>query len=254
VGELKAFLDDLVAKYNQPDFIPNDPISIPRRYNKPQDIEITGFVAAMLAWGQRKTIINKCTEFFAYMDHAPHDFILNHSDEDLKPFLQFKHRTFNPTDALYFISFFQWHYQQFATLEEAFITPDTNPDMSSRLNYFFHHFFSLPDHPTRTYKHIPSPIRNSACKRMNMFLRWMVRKDDSGVDFGLWSKISPAELICPCDLHVDRIARRLGLITRKQTDWKTAIELTENLKQMDATDPVKYDFALFGLGIEERYP
>ncbi|MEQ8881180.1 MAG: TIGR02757 family protein [Cyclobacteriaceae bacterium] len=254
MGELKAFLDDLVAKYNQPDFIPNDPISIPRRYSKSQDIEITGFVAAMLAWGQRKTIINKCTEFFAYMDHAPHDFILNHSEDDLKPFLQFKHRTFNPTDALYFISFFQWHYHQYSTLEEAFITPDPNPDMSARLTHFFHHFFSLPDHPTRTYKHIPSPIRNSACKRMNMFLRWMVRKDDSGVDFGLWSKISPAELICPCDLHVDRVARRLGLITRKQTDWKTAMELTENLRKMDPNDPVKYDFALFGLGIEERYP
>ena len=254
MGELKAFLDDLVVKYNQPDFIPNDPISIPRRYSKTQDIEITGFVAAMLAWGQRKTIINKCMEFFSYMDHAPYDFILNHSEDDLKPFLQFKHRTFNPTDALYFISFFQWHYQQFDSLEEAFLPLEPNPDMETRLEHFFHHFFSLPDHPTRTYKHIPSPIRNSACKRMNMFLRWMVRKDHAGVDFGLWSRIAPSELICPCDLHVDRVARRLGLITRKQTDWKTALELTENLKLMDPTDPVKYDFALFGLGIEERYP
>ncbi len=254
MGELKAYLDELVVKYNQPDFIPNDPISIPRHYTKPQDIEIAGLVAAMLAWGQRKTIINKCTEFFGYMDHAPHDFVLNHTEEDLKPFLQFKHRTFNPTDALYFIHFFQWHYRQHSSLEEGFVPPEPNPDMETRLTHFFHHFFSLPDHPTRTYKHIPSPFRNSACKRMNMFLRWMVRKDDAGVDFGLWSKISAAELICPCDLHVDRVARRLGLIFCKQTDWKTAIELTENLRKMDPNDPVKYDFALFGLGIEERYP
>lgn len=254
MGDLKSFLDELVVKYNQPDFIPNDPISIPRRYSKPQDIEITGFVAAMLAWGQRKTIINKCTEFFSYMDHSPHDFILNHSEDDLKPFLQFKHRTFNATDALYFISFFRWHYQQFDSLEDAFLPAVPDPSMESCLIHFAQHFFSLPDHPRRTYKHIPSPMRKSACKRINMFLRWMVRKDNAGVDFGLWSKISPSELICPCDLHVDRVARRLCLITRKQTDWRTAVELTENLKQMDPIDPVKYDFALFGLGIEERYP
>ncbi len=208
----------------------------------------------MLAWGQRKTIINKCLEFFALMDDAPHDFVLHHTEQDLKRFLQFKHRTFNPTDALYFISFFKWHYRQHESLESAFIPVEDHPSMESRLTHFFYHFFSLPDHPKRTYKHIPSPIRNSACKRMNMFLRWMVRKDDAGVDFGLWPKISPADLICPCDLHVDRVARRLGLISRKQTDWKTALELTDNLKLMDPSDPVKYDFALFGLGIEERYP
>ncbi|XOV91120.1 MAG: TIGR02757 family protein [Bacteroidota bacterium] len=254
MDSLKAYLDELVDKYNQPGFIPNDPISIPRGYTKKQDIEITGFVAAMLAWGQRKTIINKCLEFFRYMDNAPHDFILNHSENDLKPFLQFKHRTFNPTDALYFIAFFRWHYRQHQSLEEAFFPDAYNPSMETRLNHFFHHFFSLPDHPKRTYKHIPSPMRNSACKRMNMFLRWMIRKDDQGVDFGIWDSIDPSELICPCDLHVDRVARRLGLITRRQTDWKTALELTENLRLLDAHDPVKYDFALFGLGIEERYP
>lgn len=254
MDSLKTYLDELVVKYNQLDFIPNDPISIPRAYTKKQDIEITGFVAAMLAWGQRKTIINKCVEFFGYMDHAPHDFILNHSENDLKPFLQFKHRTFNSTDALYFIEFFKWHYAQNLSLESAFIPEQDMPSMESRLNHFFHYFFSLPDHPVRTYKHIPSPIRNSACKRMNMFLRWMVRKDGHGVDFGIWERIDPSELICPCDLHVDRVARRLGLITRKQTDWKTALELTERLRFLDSNDPVKYDFALFGMGIEERYP
>ncbi len=251
---MKSYLDQLVSRYNQPGFITLDPISIPREYSKKQDIEIAGFIAAMLAWGQRKTIINKCREFFSMMDNTPYDFILNHSDAELKPFLNFRHRTFNPTDALYFISFFKWHYQRYASLEDGFIPSPVYPSMEMRLNHFFNHFFSLPDHPVRTYKHIPSPTRNSACKRMNMFLRWMVRKDKAGVDFGLWSQISPSELICPCDLHVDRVARRLGLISRKQTDWKTAIELTENLKKLDPDDPVKYDFALFGLGIEERYP
>ncbi len=248
---LRDFLEEKAAAYNRPAFINNDPISIPHRYEQRQDIEISGLVAAVLAWGQRKTIINKCTEFFALMDHAPYDFVLHHQENDLKPFEHFKHRTFNGTDALYFIEFFHRYYQHHASLEEAFtLGMDTHSqDTTQGLVHFHRLFFSLPDAPLRTRKHIATPERNSACKRINMFLRWMVRKDNCGVDFGLWHNIRPAQLICPCDLHVDRVARSLGLITRKPTDWQTALELTAKLKEFDPDDPVKYDFALFGLGV-----
>ncbi len=253
--ELKEFLDAKVQEYNQTAFIENDPISIPHQYLKKQDIEISGFVASVFAWGQRTTIINKCNEFFGMMDHAPHDFVLHHTDSDLKPFLNFKHRTFNATDALYFIKLLSYHYNQFESLEDAFLKgADQNAeDVESHLTGFFDYFFSLPDHPRRTYKHIPSPAKKSASKRLNMFLRWMVRKDKNNVDFGIWERIKPRQLVCPCDLHVDRVGRKLGLINRKQTDWRTAIELTQNLKKLDPEDPVKYDFALFGLGVEEKY-
>lgn len=252
--ELFQFLESKVEQYNQPGFISNDPICIPHQYRKNQDIEISGFMAAVFAWGQRKTIINKSNEFLALMDNSPHEFVLNHQDSDLKPFLTFKHRTFNSTDALYFIHFFRWYYQRYESLEKAFTeNMAKSVSMEIRLAQFFSLFFSLPDHPTRTYKHIPTPARKSACKRINMFLRWMVRKDDKGVDFGIWKELQPADLVCPCDLHVDRVARKLGLIERRQTDWQTAMELTENLKAFDPADPVKYDFALFGLGVEEKF-
>ncbi|WKN45735.1 TIGR02757 family protein [Tunicatimonas pelagia] len=249
-AELRNFLEEQHDRYNRPAFIASDPISIPHQYQKKQDIEISGFVAAVLAWGQRKTIINKCEEFFSYMDNTPHDFILHHQEDDLKPFLNFKHRTFNATDALYFIVFFRHFYQQHNSLEEAFWQgmSEESPTVESGLTHFHDLFFSLPDYPTRTRKHVATPERNSACKRLNMYLRWMVRQDDRGVDFGIWHKIRPDQLVCPCDVHVDRVARQLGLITRKPTDWRTAVELTENLQKFDPTDPVKYDFALFGLG------
>ncbi|MFN3997270.1 TIGR02757 family protein [Algoriphagus sp.] len=252
---LKEFLDQKVEQYNQPDFIPNDPISIPHRFSKKEDIEISGFFAAILAWGQRKTIINKCLELFQLMDHAPHDFLLNHQESDLSSFLSFKHRTFNDIDTLYFIHFLTWFYRNNESLEEAFLKGQTNQAdaMESILTQFHQVFFSLEDAPNRTKKHIATPARKAACKRINMYLRWMVRSDDSGVDFGLWKRISPSQLICPCDLHVDRVGRKLGLITRKQTDWLTALELTQKLREFDPLDPVKYDFALFGLGIEEKY-
>jgi len=250
-SELKEFLEEKVSLYNQPTFIENDPIFIPHLFTKNQDIEIAGFWAAILAWGQRKTIINKCKELFAMMDNAPHDFILNHSDDDLKPLLKFKHRTFNSTDTLYFIHYFRQYYQKQSSLEDAFVQHADSSNIEQYLINFHRQFFALADHPPRTKKHIPTPERKSACKRLNMFLRWMVRKDDKGVDFGLWKKILPSQLVCPCDLHVDRVARKLGLISRSQTDWQTAIELTENLKELDPRDPVKYDFALFGLGVIE---
>ncbi|MTI19856.1 TIGR02757 family protein [Fulvivirga sp. RKSG066] len=253
--KLRDFLDLKYKQYNNPDFIRPDPVSIPHTYSKREDIEITGFWAAVLAWGQRKTIINKCKELFSLMDHAPHDFIINHSDNELKRLLNFKHRTFNSTDTLYFIEFFKWYYTTYESLEDAFFMSMSADDetIENGLIGFHNLFFSLPDYPDRTRKHIATPARNSACKRINMFLRWMVRSDNNGVDFGIWNKIKPSQLVCPCDLHVDRVARKLGLITRKQTDWKTAIELTANLRKLDPEDPVKYDFALFGLGVEEKF-
>jgi uncharacterized protein (TIGR02757 family) len=270
---LKAFLDQKVSQYNRPEFIANDPVSIPHLFTKKQDIEIMGFWAATLAWGQRVTIINKCKELIALMDGAPYDFIINHEEPDLKKLLHFKHRTFNDIDTLYFISFFRHHYTYHQSLEEAFVPSPLRPlkgellnsddalllplqgagGLEGALDYFRSYFMSLPDFPNRTKKHVSSPSQKSTCKRLCMFLRWMVRKDKQGVDFGIWNRISPAELICPCDLHVDRVARKLKLITRKQTDWQTALELTQNLRELDPLDPVKYDFALFGLGIEERW-
>lgn len=285
IDNLKSFLDSKVNQYNRPEFIKNDPVSIPHRFSKPQDIEIMGFWAAVLAWGQRVTIINKCNELITLMDCAPYDFIMNHEETDLKRLLHFKHRTFNDVDTLYFIAFFRHHYERYGSLQDAFVSPEikkdvmlrlskherkslaaypsTAPDMTSgpnheeaiekSLNHFREYFFSLPDYPHRTKKHVSSPAQKSTCKRLNMFLRWMVRKDNCGVDFGIWNHIKPSELICPCDLHVDRVARKLGLITRKQTDWQTAVELTQRLREFDPADPVKYDFALFGLGIDEKF-
>ncbi|MFL0683141.1 MAG: TIGR02757 family protein [Algoriphagus aquaeductus] len=255
MSQVKDFLDEKVIQYNQPGFITLDPISIPHRFSKKQDIEISGFFAAILAWGKRKTIINKCLELFSLMDNAPHDFLLHHQEEDLKSLLNFKHRTFNEVDTLYFIHFLSWYYRQFDSLEDAFLIGQTGmrDSMESILTRFHEYFFSLPDAPSRTKKHIATPARKAACKRINMYLRWMVRDDAKGVDFGLWKKIHPSQLICPCDLHVDRVARKLGLITRKQTDWQTALELTDRLREFDPEDPVKYDFALFGLGVEEKF-
>ncbi|MEO3406711.1 TIGR02757 family protein [Mucilaginibacter sp. CAU 1740] len=256
---LKAFLDAKVAQYNRPEFIENDPVTIPHMFSQKQDVEIMGFWAATLAWGQRVTIIKKCKELIALMDGAPYDFIINHEEPDLKKLLHFKHRTFNDVDTLYFIAFFRQHYERFESLEDAFMPSNSLKGEQKRilaenaLNYFRSYFFSLPDFPHRTKKHVSSPSQKSTCKRLNMFLRWMVRIDDNGVDFGIWNRIKPADLICPLDLHVDRVSRKLNLINRKQTDWQTAVELTERLREFDPTDPVKYDFALFGLGIEERW-
>lgn len=253
--ELEIFLNLKADQYNRFEFIENDPVVIPHQYSKKQDVEITAFWASILAWGQRVTIINKCNQLFQLMDNAPHDFMLNHQESDLKLFDKFKHRTFNYTDTLYFIEYFKNYYSKNESLEDAFSiglnTQSKNVEVG--LINFHTQFFNLPDAPSRTKKHIATPERKSACKRINMFLRWMVRKDDRGVDFGIWDTISPSQLICPCDLHVDRVARKLGLIKRKQTDWQTAVELTENLKLLDPKDPVKYDFALFGLGIEEKF-
>lgn len=251
--DLKDFLNEKVIRYNQPGFIALDPISIPRSFRKKQDIEIAGLFAATLAWGQRITIVRKCKELMTLMDNEPYDFIVNHQPNDLKPLLHFKHRTFNATDTLYFVHFLKWFYSRHPSLEEAFFVEDGSRPVEQGLIKFHNLFVSLDDFPSRTRKHVATPQRKSTCKRLNMYLRWMVRRDSHGVDFGIWNKISPSQLICPCDLHVDRVARRLKLIRRKQTDWETAVELTANLSFLDPADPVKYDFALFGLGIEETH-
>lgn len=251
--KLKELLDEKADYYNNPSFILNDPISIPHGFTEKRDKEIMGFFAATLAWGQRKTIINKCNELGGRLDNEPYKFVTEHVEGDLKNLIGFKHRTFNDTDLLYFVDFLKRFYKEYDSLEEAFLTNGRFISMEKSLVGFEYNFFNQPDAPVRTRKHVATPARNSACKRLNMFLRWMVRSDDKGVDFGIWKRIPQSALICPIDVHVDRTARKLGLITRKQNDWKTAIELTQNLRLFDDKDPAKYDFALFGLSIEKIF-
>ena len=253
-NDLKKYLGQQVDLYNQPSFIKDDPISIPRSFNKKQDIEIAGFFTAIFSWGNRTTIINKSKELMQLMDNDPYEFCLNGDLGRLKRLLGFKHRTFNATDLLYFIEFLNFHYSKNESLESAFTKGMNKKDktVENGLKGFYNYFFSLPDIPERTRKHIASPEKNSSCKRLNMFLRWMVRNDDTGVDFGMWKNISPAQLICPVDVHVARVAKELNLIQRQPVDWQTALELTAILRTLDKADPVKYDFALFGTGVMEN--
>ena len=242
----KRYLNKQVKRLNKSVFVENDPISIPKTYSLKQDIEITAFWTSMLAWGQRVTIINKSKELFHLMGNEPHNFILNHKEKDRKRFADFKHRTFQYTDTLYFLDFLQRFYQSHDSLEEAFLG---HKEMKSNFIAFHNLFFDADHAPQRTRRHLATPARKSACKRLNMFMRWMVRQDKSGVDFGLWHNIKPAQLMIPLDVHVERVARHLGLLTRKQRDWLAVEELTDNLRLLDVNDPVKYDFALFGLGV-----
>jgi uncharacterized protein (TIGR02757 family) len=252
---LREFLDRKVDQYNNPAFIAADPISIPGMFTRKQDIEIAGFFTAIFSWGNRTTIIRKSKELLALMDNAPYRFCMDLDERSMRKLTGFCHRTFNDTDLLYFAEFLHFHYTRHQSLETAFSQWMKKDDetIENALTGFYHYFFSLESVPARTRKHIASPEKNSTCKRLNMFLRWMVRKDDRGVDFGLWEKISPSQLICPVDLHVARVARRFGLIKRNQTDWETALELTRQLYLLDRHDPTKYDFALFGLGVMEHY-
>ncbi len=247
---LKDFLNKKVDYYNQPGFIKADPICIPHLFIKKPDIEIAGFFAAIFSWGNRTTIINKSKELMQLMEMEPHAFCLHHSAKQLKRLSGFKHRTFTADDLFYFIAFLQQHYKQHHSLETAFF-PKKGMKVEEGLNYFKKYFFSF-EHLKRTEKHISSPRQKSSCKRLNMFLRWMVRNDGKGVDFGCWKKISQADLVCPLDVHVARVARQLGLLTRKQNDWLAAQELTTNLCTFDQQDPVKYDFALFSMGVLEN--
>lgn len=253
-NKIARFLDAAVRRYNTPDFIAGDPISIPHRFSSLQDREIMGFWTATLAWGQRKTIIQSAERLIELMDGAPYDFMLNHRETDRKRFLSFKHRTFQTTDTLFFLEFFQNYYQRHTSLEQAFARHLQTEDDSveNALTGFHRDFFDHPYAPGRTRKHVATPERGSTCKRLNMFLRWMVRRDAVGVDFGAWAGIQPRQLLIPLDVHVERVARRLGLLQRPQTDWKAVLELTANLRTFDPEDPVKYDFALFGMGVLEK--
>jgi len=251
---LRQFFDEKVNQYNRLSFIKDDPVCIPHLFTKKADIEIAGLFAAVFAWGNRTTIINKSKELMNLMDNAPHDFCLNHTNKDLQGLTKFKHRTFNTTDLLYFIEFLKQHYTNYKSLEEAFVkNPKAGGGVEQALIYFHNYFFSIEHAPARTKKHIATPYKGSTCKRLNMYLRWMVRNDKQGVDFGIWKKIKPSELICPIDVHVARVAKRFGLLERKQIDWQAAVELTTYLRTLDPADPVKYDFALFGLGVIEKY-
>lgn len=253
-NNLKEFLDSKVDFYNQPSFIANDPICIPHLYTKKQDIEIAGFFAAIFSWGNRTTIINKSRELLHLMDNAPHQFVLQHQKKDLQKLEGFKHRTFNTTDLLYCIEFFNMHYSKNKSLETAFTDGIHKKDetIENGLKGFYNYFFSLPHIPERTKKHIASPEKKSSCKRLNMYLRWMVRNDNKGVDFGIWKNISPSQLVIPIDVHVARVAKRFNLLQNNKTDWQTALELTAYLRTLDKHDPVKYDFALFSLGVIEK--
>jgi len=255
--EIKKILDQKVKQYNKIDFIVKDPICIPHQFKKQQDIEIAGFFAAIFAWGNRTTIINKSKELLQRMDNAPYEFCIHQQPKDLKKLIGFVHRTFNDTDLLYCIEFFKQHYAKQPSLETAFFTNQITGkpirNVEDGLTHFQQYFFSLEDTPHRTKKHIASPLSGSTCKRLNMYLRWMVRQDQQGVDFGIWKSIQPAALICPIDVHVARVSRSLGILQRKQTDWLAAMELTEYLRTLAPKDPVKYDFALFSLGVIEKF-
>lgn len=249
--KLKEFLDRKVDEYNRPSFIADDPVAIPHLFTEKPDQEIAAFFAATFAWGNRTTILKKSRELLSLMDMQPYQFCLHAGPDDLRKLLSFKHRTFNTTDLLYFIDFFRHHYSNYTSLEEAFTMHGNS--VEEMLTGFYHYFFSLEDAPTRTRKHVASPERGSTCKRLNMFLRWMVRQDNRGVDLGIWHSISPSQLICPIDLHVGRVARKFRLLERKQTDWQAALELTGRLRRFDPKDPARYDFALFALGILEHF-
>lgn len=250
--DLKEFLDQKVVAYNNPKFIGSDPIQIPHLFTKKEDIEIAGFLTATIAWGNRKMIINNSKKLMELLDHSPYDFILNHQESDLDRFNSFVHRTFNSIDAIQFIKSLNHIYTAYAGLEDVLAIKDNTNNYKTAISTFKQIFFEIPHQP-RTQKHVSDPLKGSAAKRINMFLRWMVRSDTCGVDFGIWKTHNPAHLSCPLDVHSGNVARKLGLIHRKQNDWKALIELDTNLRDLDKNDPSKYDFALFGLGVFEKF-
>jgi len=251
-AELKSFLDEKVEQYNAPSFIPHDPIQIPHRFSLSEDIEIASFLTATIAWGQRVTIINNANRLMAWMDESPADFILHHKPIERSPFDQFVHRTFNGDDAVFFLASLQNIYKNHGGLRQVFVDGFKKGDAGVAISHFREVFFGV-DHLKRSQKHVSNPAKGSSAKRLNMFLRWMVRKDTKGVDFGLWNKIPTSKLMLPLDVHTGNVSRKLGLLKRKQSDWKSVEELTANLRKFDAEDPIKYDFALFGLGAMEKF-
>lgn len=249
--DLKEFLDEKYELYNRPSFIQPDPIAIPHKFTRKEDIEIAAFFSAIIAWGQRPTIVKNANRLMELMDDAPYQFIMNAEERDFKRFKGFTHRTFQYADTIYFIQSLQHIYQNYGGLEKVF-SAKSKKDMKEGIVYFRKVFLEINPH-TRSTKHIANIEKNASAKRINMFLRWMIRNDQRGVDFGIWKSISSSVLYCPLDIHSGRVARKLDLLTRQQNDWKAVHELTENLKKLDSKDPVKYDFALFGLGVFEQF-
>ncbi len=250
--DLKEFLDSKVLEYNHPKFIESDPIQVPHVFTKKEDIEIAGFLTATIAWGNRKSIINNAHRMMQLLDNAPHDFVLNHQESDLEKLMPFIHRTFNGEDFIQFIQSLQHIYKTYQGLENVFSQHTRDVSTQNAISHFKQYFFEIP-HVSRTQKHISDPMKNSAAKRINMFLRWMVRNDNTGVDFGIWQSILPSQLSCPLDVHSGNVARKLGLLNRSQNDAKALNELDSALRTLDPNDPVKYDFALFGLGVFEGF-
>ena len=251
-AELKAFLDAKVIQYNNPKFIESDPIQIPHLFSRKEDIEISGFLTATIAWGNRKSIINNAHKLMALLDHAPYDFVMQHQATDLEKLQPFVHRTFNGDDCVQFIKSLQYIYKQHNGLEALFSKHVEANSTQHAISQFKATFFEI-EHLQRTQKHVSDPLKNSAPKRINMYLRWMVRNDNTGVDFGIWKQLAPSQLSCPLDVHSGNVARKLGLLKRKQNDGKALVELDTNLRKLDPDDPVKYDFALFGLGVFEGF-
>lgn len=250
--DLKDFLDEKADLYNRPAFIEHDPISIPHLYKNKEDIEISGFLAATIAWGNRKMILRNAKRMMALLDDSPYDFIMNFEIHDLERIEGFVHRTFNSEDLIYFLKALKHIYRTRGGLENIFNDYQTADSLQPAIHKLNSFFFELP-HNIRTERHISDPFKGSAAKKINMYLRWMIRKDDKGVDFGIWKSVSPSILSCPLDIHSGNVARKLGLINRRQNDSKALSELDKKLREMDNKDPVRYDFALFGLGIFEGF-
>ena len=251
-ASLKDFLDTKVAEYNHPKFIESDPIQVPHRFSKKEDIEIAGFLTATIAWGNRKSIIKNAHRMMELLEHSPFDFVTQHQNSDLEPLATFVHRTFNGDDFIQFIKSLKHIYDEHHGLEAVFAKNAQPHSLQQSIHEFKRIFFEIP-HLERTKKHVSDPLKNSAAKRINMFLRWMARQDNNGVDFGIWKSLSPSQLSCPLDIHSGNVARKLRLLKRKQNDAKALVELDKTLRQLDPNDPVKYDFALFGLGVFERF-
>ncbi len=251
--DLKSYLDQKANEYNTTSFITNDPVSIPHRFSRKEDIEIAGFLAATLSWGQRVTIINNSMRLLNLMESAPFEFVTLSGENEFNRFLGFVHRTFNGEDCIFMLNALRNIYREHGAMESVFNEGFQEEETVLGAISHFRNTILLTPHFPRSAKHISDPVKGSAAKRINMFLRWMVRKDTRGVDFGLWNSIPTSKLMCPLDLHSGRVSRKLGLLTRKQDDWKAVEELTSNLRTLDPSDPVKYDFALFGLGVFEKY-
>ena len=249
--ELKAFLDEKVVEYKQPKFVESDPIQIPYQFQQKEDIEIAAFLTATIAWGNRTMINKNAKRMMELLGNSPYDFVMYHTEEDLEPLESFVHRTFNGTDFKFFIKALKNIYKNHGGLETVFFTRK-DEQLQQTISKFKEVFFSI-SHPERTRKHVSDPNKGSAAKRINMFLRWMVRNDNTGVDFGIWKTLSPSQLSCPLDVHSGNVARKLGILKRKQNDGKALLELDTALRKLDPNDPVKYDFALFGLGVFEKF-